>query len=101
MLFRSNPQLIVEGVVPDLLHVVPVGHDSVLNGVLQGKNSTLVLSFISHVSILLIHANHDARVLGTANDTRENGPGGVISRESSLVAGLRAAAAAVLGGCFV
>merc|ERR1711923_166043 len=32
---RSNTELIVEGVMPDLLHVVPVGDDSMLNGVLQ------------------------------------------------------------------
>merc|ERR1719422_234532 len=36
VLLRGNAELIVEGVVPDLLHVVPVGDDSVLNWVLQG-----------------------------------------------------------------
>merc|ERR1712142_206124 len=35
LLLRSNTQLVVEGVVPDLLHVVPVGDDTVLNRVLQ------------------------------------------------------------------
>ena len=32
----GDSQLIVEGVMPDFLHVIPVGDDSVLNGVLQG-----------------------------------------------------------------
>merc|ERR1712036_193629 len=32
-------ELIVEGVVPDLLHVIPVGDDSVLNGVLEGEDT--------------------------------------------------------------
>merc|ERR1719430_2576042 len=36
VLLRGNAELIVEGVVPDLLHVVSVGDDSVLNWVLQG-----------------------------------------------------------------
>merc|ERR1719339_829950 len=36
LLLRSNTELIVEGVVPDLLHIIPVGDDSMLNGVLHG-----------------------------------------------------------------
>merc|ERR1712026_205695 len=43
LLLGGNAELIVEGVVPDLLHVVPVGDDSVLNGVLQGKDTPLGL----------------------------------------------------------
>jgi hypothetical protein len=34
-------------VVPDLLHVVPVGDDTVFDGVLQGQDTSLGLSFIS------------------------------------------------------
>merc|ERR1712088_665879 len=36
LFLRGNTELIVEGVVPDLLHVIPVGDDSVLDGVLEG-----------------------------------------------------------------
>ena len=39
MLLGGDTQLVVEGVMPDLLHVVPVGHDTVLDGVFQGKNT--------------------------------------------------------------
>merc|ERR1719443_1617253 len=39
----GDTQLIVEGVVPDLLHVVPVGDDTVLHGVLQGEDTPLGL----------------------------------------------------------
>ena len=38
-LVGRDSQLVVEGVVPDLLHVVPVGHDTVLDGVFQGKDT--------------------------------------------------------------
>merc|ERR1712241_552455 len=41
LLLRGNTELIVEGVVPDLLHIIPVGDDSVLNGVLEGKDTSL------------------------------------------------------------
>ena len=38
-LVRGDSQLVVEGVMPDLLHVVPVGHDAVLNGVFQREDT--------------------------------------------------------------
>merc|ERR1719452_186797 len=38
LFLRGDTELIVEGVVPDLLHVIPVGDDSVLNRVLEGKD---------------------------------------------------------------
>merc|ERR1739838_874596 len=47
LFLRGNTELIVEGVVPDLLHVIPVGDDSMLNGVLEGENSSLGLCLIS------------------------------------------------------
>merc|ERR1719228_2062277 len=43
LLLRGNTELIVEGVVPDLLHIIPVGDDSVLNWVLEGEDTSLAL----------------------------------------------------------
>merc|ERR1719309_1039514 len=43
-LVGRDSQLVVEGVMPDLLHVVPVGHDTVLDGIFQGENTSLGLS---------------------------------------------------------
>merc|ERR1719186_167267 len=39
LFLRGNTELIVEGVVPDLLHIIPVGDDSVLNGVLESEDT--------------------------------------------------------------
>ena len=47
VLLGRNTELIVEGMMPDLLHVVPVGDDTVLNGVLQCEDTTLGLSLIT------------------------------------------------------
>merc|ERR1712142_980419 len=41
LFLRGNTELIVEGVMPDLLHVIPVCDDSVLNGVLEGEDTSL------------------------------------------------------------
>merc|ERR1719376_1329403 len=45
----GNTEFIIEGVVPDLLHVIPVGDDSMLNGVLQGEDTSLGLGLVSYV----------------------------------------------------
>jgi len=47
MLLGSDSKLVVEGVVPDLLHVVPVGDDSMLDGIFESKDTSLGLSFIA------------------------------------------------------
>merc|ERR1712045_199675 len=84
LLLGGDTELVVEGVVPDLLHVVPVGDDSVLNGVLQGKDTPLGLGLVTDVGVLLSHTNHDTLVAGTSNDGGEDGPGGVVSGEAGL-----------------
>merc|ERR1719184_7049 len=84
LFLRGNTELIVEGVVPDLLHIIPVGDDSVLNGVLEGKDTSLGQGFISNISILLSHTNHHTLVAGTSNNGREDSAGSVISSKSSL-----------------
>merc|ERR1712038_1344042 len=84
LFLRSNTELIVEGVVPDLLHIIPVGNDSVLNWVLEGKDTSLGLSLISNIGILLTHTNHHTLVAGTANNGREDSSGSIISSKSSL-----------------
>merc|ERR1711935_509860 len=62
LFLRGNTELIVEGVVPDLLHIIPVGDDSVLNGVLEGKDTSLGLCLISNIGILLSHTDHHSLV---------------------------------------
>merc|ERR1719466_735078 len=80
----GNTEFIVEGVMPDLLHIIPVGDDTVFNGVFQGKDTPLGLSFISNIGILLTHTDHAPLVTGASNNGREDSPGGVISSESGF-----------------
>merc|ERR1711911_60296 len=84
LLLGGNSELVVEGVVPDLLHVIPVGDDSVLNGVLQGEDTPLGLGLVTDIGILLSHTDHDSLVAGTADNGGEDSSGSVISSESSL-----------------
>merc|ERR1712128_307239 len=80
----GNTELAVEGVVPDLLHIIPVGDDSVLNGVLEGKDTSLGLGFISNIGILLSRTDHHSLVAGASNNGGEDSSGSVISSKSSL-----------------
>merc|ERR1712177_41552 len=80
----GDTELVVEGVVPDLLHVVPVGDDSVLDGVLQGEDTPLGLGLVTDVGVLLSHTDHHTLVAGASNDGGEDGPGGVVSGEAGL-----------------
>merc|ERR1712198_813908 len=84
LFLRGNTELIVEGVVPDLLHIIPVGDDSVFKGVLEGEDTSLGLGFISNIGILLSHTDHHTLVTGTSNNGWEDSSGSVISSKSSL-----------------
>merc|ERR1719187_1716335 len=83
-LVGGDPQLVVEGVMPDLLHVVPGGDDAVLDGVLQGEDTSLGLGLVTDVGVLVAHADHDGDMTGTADDGGEAGAGSVISGEAAL-----------------
>merc|ERR1719474_208414 len=84
LLLRGNTQLIVEGVVPDFLHVVPVGDDAVLNRVLQGEDTPLALGLVADIGVLLTHTDHHTLVAGTANNGGEDGTRSVITGEAGL-----------------
>merc|ERR1712088_364692 len=96
----GNTEFIVEGVMPDLLHIIPVGDDTVFNGVFQGKDTSLGLSFISNIGILLSHTDHDTLVTGTSNNGGKDSPGGIVSSETGL-AHARAIVYDKSGGIFV
>merc|ERR1711970_512202 len=84
LFLRSNTELIVEGVVPDLLHIIPVGDDSMLNWVLESENTSLGLSLISNIGILLSHSNHHTLMARTSNNGGEDSTGSIISCKASF-----------------
>mmetsp|Transcript_6557 Transcript_6557/g.10441 ORF Transcript_6557/g.10441 Transcript_6557/m.10441 type:complete len:217 (-) Transcript_6557:31-681(-) len=79
-----NAQLVVEGVVPDFLHVIPVGDNSVLDGVFKGEDSTLGLGFVTDVGVSLFHTDHNSGLTGASNQRGEYGSWGIVSGESSF-----------------
>lgn len=59
VLLRGNTEFVVESVMPDLLHVIPVRDDTVLDGVSESKDTSLGLRLITDVRVLLAHTNHN------------------------------------------
>merc|ERR1712172_360738 len=84
LLLRGNAEFIIEGVVPDLLHIIPVGDDTVFNRIFQGEDTSLGLSFITNIGILLAHTNHNTLVTWASNNGWEDGSGSVITSESGF-----------------
>merc|ERR1719449_497687 len=84
LFLRGNTEFIVEGVMPDLLHVIPVGDDTVFNWVFEGEDTSLGLGFISNIGVFLTHTNHYTLMARTANNGWEDSPGGVITSETSF-----------------
>ena len=80
----GNTEFVVESVMPDLLHIIPVGDDSVFNGVLEGKDTSLGLGFITNIRVLLSHTDHDTGVSGSADNGGEDSAGSVVSGETGL-----------------
>ena len=74
VLLWGHTQLVVEGVVPDLLHIVPVDHDSVLNRILQVEDTSLGLSLLPHVGVNVTQTHNASLVAGTSNDGGEDHP---------------------------
>merc|ERR1712063_227140 len=72
VLLRGNTELVVEGMMPDLLHIVPVGDNTVLNGVLEGEDTTLGLGLITDIGVLLSHTDHDTGMSGATDNGRED-----------------------------
>merc|ERR1712212_15149 len=84
MLLWGNSELVVEGVMPDLLHVIPVGDNAVLNGVLQGQDTPLGLGLISDIGILLTHSHHHSLMSWPSNNGGEDSSWSVITSKASL-----------------
>lgn len=84
VLLRGHTELVVEGVMPDLLHIIPVADDTMLDGVLEGQDTPLGLRLVADVGVLLAHSDHDTSVARAADNAGEDSPGRIISGEPSL-----------------
>ncbi len=75
VLIWGDSELNVEGVVPNLLHIVPVLNDTVLNGIKDLENTSLLLGLITEILVLPLNTDGVGNILGSADDGREDSSG--------------------------
>jgi hypothetical protein len=81
VLIWGDSELDVESVVPDLLHIIPVLDDTVLNGVGDLEDPSLLLCLVTEVLVLALNTdeNVEVEVLGSSDDGRENASGAILT----------------------
>jgi hypothetical protein len=79
VLIRGDSELDVEGVVPDLFHVVPKLDNTSLNGVRDLKNTSLLLSLVTNVLIPALFSDESSDTLGSADDGGEDCSGSIFT----------------------
>merc|ERR1711881_332896 len=84
LFLRCNTEFIVESMMPDLLHIIPVGDDTMLNRVLQGKDTSLGLGLISNIGIFLTHTHHHTLMARASNNGWEHSSRGIITSKASF-----------------
>jgi len=63
----DHTELVVESVAPHLLHVLPVLHDTVLEGVLQDEDTALLLGLLTNV-VVLVGTDESSLLLWVTDD---------------------------------
>ena len=81
---RSDTELVVEGVMPDGLHLGPVGDDTVGDGVAEVENTSLLLGFVANILGLLGNTLHGAGLLWLTDNGGEYNGGSVVTSDTGL-----------------
>jgi hypothetical protein len=84
VLFGGDSELVVESVVPNFLHIVPISYNTMFDGLLHAEHTTLLLSFTSYIDLLLVETNHDTRDLWPSYYGTKDRARSIVSCETSL-----------------
>jgi hypothetical protein len=63
MFFGCDTQLVIERMMPDLFHIIPVGDNTVFDRILECENATFRLRFIADIRIFLTHTDHHTLII--------------------------------------
>jgi hypothetical protein len=98
VLFTQCLELFGVDVLPDLLHVVPVGDDAVFQRVADLEQTAQLLGFLTDKDVSFESAGQDAQVLGTtdvgweitfgrvfASETRSDGAAAIVQHNRGVV----------------
>ena len=77
-------ELIVEGVLPDLFHIFPGLNDTGGNWVVELKDTSLLVGFLTNVFRFLVNTLHGRSVLGSSDDGWEDASWGFFTGKTGL-----------------
>lgn len=75
----DHTELIVECMMPNLLHVITVGDYAMLSGVVQSQDNLLALGLINYIGVLLPHTYHNNLVVWSTHYGQDESSVGIIS----------------------
>ena len=83
MLGRDT-QLSLQGIVPQLFHIVPVYDLSLSDRSRDLEDATFLISLITHVDVVIVESDHDLRYFGPADSRGEDRTWGIVSSKASF-----------------
>lgn len=63
MLRRCNSKFVIETVVPNSLHIIPVLNNAMLNRIAQLQNALLSLCFLPDIELFVAHSHNPILIL--------------------------------------
>lgn len=84
VLLWRHLEFLLESMVPNLFHIVPVVHKPSLDRFFQHQNSSFLDRLITHIRIFLVHAHHDPWHFRFPYHSWKYATRGVIPRKSCL-----------------
>lgn len=84
MLGGCNSKFVIETVVPNSLHIVPVLNDSMLNWIAQLQNTLLGLRFLPDIELFVAHSHNPILVFWSPDNGGKRCFGCIVSRNACL-----------------
>lgn len=68
MLLRGDFQFTIEGMMPNLFHVIPICNNSVINWMTESEHAPLLHSLFADVDLVLVQTDHNTGYLGATHN---------------------------------
>ena len=82
MLRRGDSQFVIEAVVPDFSHIIPIVYYTMLDGIAEFQDTFFGLGFFTNIYIFVVHSDHNIFVFRPTDNGWERGLGGIITGQT-------------------
>ena len=78
------PELIIKTMMPNLVHIFPVIHNTMLNGILQSKNTTLGQWLLPNKTFFILHTTDNILEFRSTHNGRERWSWSILAAHTCL-----------------